>query len=137
MDYRVILYHKQATSARTRFVKFEGNTILGFAPVARLARVDNAKSGNTRFHPSAILRETEKRLDFEYEALEAEPEFQHSIDIPGEVIQVILAKITTMDPPFEEVEAQGGSFIDLTQARGLPAVELELLRSAYELILGG
>lgn len=137
MDYRVILYHKQATSARTRFVKFEGNTILGFSPVARLAQVDDTKSGNTHLHPSAILRETEKRLDLEYESLEAEPEFQHSIDIPDEVVQVILARITTMDPPFDEVVNLGGSFIDLTQARGLPPVELELLRHAYELILGG
>lgn len=137
MDYRIILYHKQATSARTRFVKFEGDTILGFAPVAKLAQVDDSKSGNTHLHPSAILRDTEKRLCLDQDALVAEPDFQHSIDIPGDVVQVILAQITTMDPPFEQVENLGGNFIDLTQARGLPPVELDLLRQAYELILGG
>jgi hypothetical protein len=57
--------------------------------------------------------------------------------VPGEDIDILLASITTVDPPFEEAEKSNAQFIDLTQARGLPPVELELLRSAYELILGG
>jgi hypothetical protein len=32
--------------------------------------------------------------------------------------------------------AAGAEFIDLTAARGLPRVELELLRLAYEHVLG-
>ena len=135
-SYRVMLYHKQATSARTRFVKFDSGSVLGFDPLARLAQVDDAKAGNTRVHPASVLRETEQRLGLDANTLVAEPEFQHAIDVPGGVVQVLLAAISTMDPPFEAVEKAGGRFIDLTQARGLPPVEMEMLRHAYELVLG-
>ena len=33
-------------------------------------------------------------------------------------------------------EAIGARFIALTDARGLPAIELELLRKAYEILIG-
>jgi len=135
-SYRVMLYHKQATSARTRFVCFAGDSVLGFESVATLAQLDDAKAGNTRLHPAAILRETEQRLGLPQDSLQAEPQFQHGIDVPGGVVQVLLASITSIDPPFAAVEQAGGRFIDLTQARGLPPVELELLRHAYELVLG-
>ena len=49
---------------------------------------------------------------------------------------VYLAHFTSIDPPFEAAEAAGAAFIDLTQARGLPAAELALLRLAYEHVLG-
>jgi hypothetical protein len=88
-------------------------------------------------HPAAILRETEERLEFPEGSIKAEGEYRQMVEVPGEKIQIILGQITTMDPPFEEAESIGASFIDLTQARGLPQVELELLRHAYELVLGG
>jgi hypothetical protein len=88
-------------------------------------------------HPAAILQQTEKRLGFPADSLKAEGEYRQMVEVPGEKIQVILAEITTMDPPFEEAEKLGASFIDLTQARGLPQIELQLLRCAYELVLGG
>ena len=60
-----------------------------------------------------------------------------NVEVPGGSVQILLAEITTIDPPFEAVEQQGARFIDLTQARGLPPVEMEMLRHAYELVLGG
>jgi hypothetical protein len=70
-------------------------------------------------------------------SLKAEGEYHQMVEVPGKKIQIILGEITTVDPPFDEAEKAGASFIDLTQARGLPQVELELLRCAYELVLGG
>ena len=49
---------------------------------------------------------------------------------------MLLARFTAIDPPFSAAEQLGGAFIDLTQARGLPPLELDLLRRAYEVILG-
>ncbi|MGD8909096.1 MAG: hypothetical protein PVF13_01970 [Chromatiales bacterium] len=137
MDYRVILYHKQASSARTRFMKYANGSVCAFAtipmPAALLAH-DNSITVN---HPAAILKETEKRLGLPSGSLKAEGEYHQMVEVPGKKIQIILGEITTMDPPFDEAEKVGASFIDLTQARGLPQVELELLRCAYELVLGG
>lgn len=137
MDYRVILYHKQATSARTRFLKFSNDSVCSPDTIPMPASVLEEDDSTTVIHPASILQETEKLLDFPAGSLRAEGEYRQTVDVPGEKIQIILGEITTMDPPFETVEKVGASFIDLTQARGLPQVELELLRSAYELVLGG
>jgi hypothetical protein len=137
MDYRVILYHKQATSARTLFLKLETNSVCLFDPIPMPADLLESDPGNTINHPAAILQETERRLGFPVGCLKAEVEYRHTVEVPGRTIQVILAAITTIDPLFEEAEQSGASFIDLTQARGLPDIELLLLRHAYELVLGG
>ncbi|MEJ2396380.1 MAG: hypothetical protein P8045_12610 [Candidatus Thiodiazotropha sp.] len=138
MDYRVILYHKQATSARTRFLKFAHQSVCAFESIPMPAQLlEREPSSNTVNHPAAILQKVEKEFSLPTGCLKAEGEYQHSVEVPGETIQIILACITTMDPPFEEVEKANAQFIDLTQARGLPGVELELLRHAYELVLGG
>ena len=137
MDYRIIFYHKQKTSARTRFLKFGDKTVCGFEALPDLAQVIDHRSDNTVLHPAAILRDAETRLSLDEGILKAEADYRYSVDVPGNSVQIILASIETIDPPFDEVEQSGAEFIDLTQARGLPSVELELLRSAYELILGG
>jgi hypothetical protein len=49
---------------------------------------------------------------------------------------IYLARFATFEPPFMEAGWQGCWFISLTEARGLPAVELELLRRAYVLVMG-
>jgi hypothetical protein len=136
MDYRVILYHKQPTSARTRFLKFNHESVCAFEPLPKLsARVTTLPS--TVHHPAAILREIEVRLGLPPESLSNEAEYRQAVEVPGDTIEVLLARINMIDPPFETAERIDASFIDLTQARKLPQVELELLRVAYELVLGG
>lgn len=137
MDYRVILYHKQATSARTRFLKFAHESVCAFEPIPMPAQLLEEACGKMVNHPTAILQEVEQRLEFPAGSLKAEGEYRHTVEVPGRNIQIILASINTMDPPFEQAERSNACFIDLTQARGLPSVELELLRHAYELVLGG
>ena len=138
MDYRVILYHKQATSARTRFLKYAYNSVCAFESIPMPAQpLEGDHSSNTLNHPAAILRQVEQRLSLPAGCLKAEGEYRHNVEVPGKTIQIFLACITTIDPPFEEAERVDAEFIDLTQARGLPGVELELLRHAYELVLGG
>jgi hypothetical protein len=136
MDHRVILYHKQATSARTRFLKLSHGSVCAFEPLPKLSTIVE-KQPNTLCHPTAILHETEQKLGLLENTLTIESEYRQSIEVPGGNIEILLANIDTLDPPIEAVERSHAVFIDLTQARGLPSIELELLRSAYELILGG
>ena len=56
--------------------------------------------------------------------------------VDGNGADVHLAHFCDIDPPLDAAAAAGGEFIDLTAARGLPRVELELLRLAYEHVLG-
>lgn len=137
MDYRVILFHKQATSARTRFVRYAHDSICAMNSIPMPAQLVERPSAKTVHHPSAILSDMEKEMELDEGTLKAEGDFQQTVEVPGGDIQIILASVDTMDPPFEQMEKQGASFIDLTQARGLPPVELELLRGVYEYVLGG
>ena len=137
MDYRVILYHKQATSARTRFLRFGNGTVCAFEPLPMPAQLLDASPDNTVMHPAAALHAVEQQLGFAAGTLKAEAEYHHSIEVPRGRIHILLASIDALDPPFELAEHAGASFIDLTQARGLPQIELALLRHAYELVLGG
>lgn len=137
MNYRVILYHKQATSARTRFVRFADNTVFACGPVAKLAQGNDELVSKTVVHPAVAMQQTESLLGLPTESLRAESAYQHNVEVPGGSVQILLAEVTTIDPPFDAVAKQGARFIDLTEARGLPPVELEMLRHAYELVLGG
>ncbi|MBK5968506.1 MULTISPECIES: hypothetical protein [Thiorhodovibrio] len=138
-DPRLILYHTQAISARTRFVRFDHGGICGFRvlPVGiSLADPGNQASRTLVSHPAFLLRAAEKQLRLPRDTVEVHPRFRAELPSPHGTIEVMLARFTTLDPPFAEVEAIGGTFIALTEARGLPPVELELLRRAYEQVLG-
>jgi hypothetical protein len=115
---------------------FDNQSVCAFEPLPNLSAVVSSRPSAV-YHPTAILSKTEKRLGLETDTLTFESEFRQTVEVPGENIDILLANINTMDPPFEVAEKSNAKFIDLTQARGLPPVELELLRSAYELILGG
>jgi hypothetical protein len=51
-------------------------------------------------------------------------------------VPVLLAGFTTIDPPFNAADSVGGRFVALTELRGLPASEMDLVRRAYTVILG-
>ncbi|MFD2113195.1 hypothetical protein [Thiorhodococcus fuscus] len=135
---RLIMYHKQATSARTRFLKLPYGGVCGFEALpegASLASGDG-ESESLVSHPAPLLREAESQLGLATGSLEAESGYRCKINWEEGSAEVYLAHFTSIDPPFDEVSAQGATFIDLTQARNLPQVELALLRLAYEHILG-
>ncbi len=139
MDTRVILFHKQSTSARTRFLRFDGSSsICAFEPLPANAILrDRGAVDDAPLHPGAAVSAAERELGLDRGGLEAEAEFSAVAEADGEPIPVFLVRFTATDPPFDLAEAHRGTFIDLTQARGLPEIELALLRRAYEAVLGG
>jgi hypothetical protein len=135
---RLIMYHKHNTSARLRFLKLSYGGVCGFEPLPTLSQLlDEKPEEFVRAHPAPLASEAEQRLGMVTGELEAEGEYQAYVEVPDGVVQVYLARFTSIDPPFEMAAAQGGEFVDLPQARNLPQVELELLRKAYETIMTG
>ena len=135
---RVILYHNQSTSARLRFLRFSYHSVCAFEQLPKLAMLmDEGTEGSLALHPVAVIDEAEKQLGLEAGTLEVDAEYQACVDVAGEPIHVFLARFNTIDPPFSIAEDLQATFIDLTQARDLSAVELQLLRRAYEMIMGG
>lgn len=113
MDYRVILYHKQATSARTRFLKYAYNSVCAFESIPIPAQqLDGDQPSNMLNHSAAILQQVEQRLSLPAGCLKAEGEYRHNVEVSGKTIQILLACITTIDPPFEEAERANAEFID-------------------------
>jgi len=131
---RLILFHKQKTSARTRFLLF-ADTVLAFGPLPASATLC-AETGSVRPHPAAHLRAAEERLSLPAGSLEPVADFHADVVTPDGTVPVLLAGFTSIDPPFAAAEASGARFAPITEARRLPPVELELLRRAYEILIG-
>ena len=93
-------------------------------------------AGKVRPHPAASLQALGARLALSIDQLNALPDFALDVLTPDGTVPVLLVEIATLDPPFTAAEAIGARFIALTDARGLPSIELELLRKAYEILIG-
>lgn len=133
---RIILFHKQATSGRVRFFCLH-DSIIAFDTLPILAALrDEDACTKVSPHPTAYLRDAEQRLGLAPESTEAEAEFHALVDTPAGDIAIILAGFRSIDPPFAAAESLGARFIALTDARNLPTIERDLLRRAYEHLLG-
>jgi hypothetical protein len=137
-DTHLILYHKQSTSARTRFLRFSHGGICGPEALPAGATVDDpgGNAATLLTHPGMLLRTTETTLNLSRGSLASDAGFHCRVNAGADSGDVYLAHFTSIDPPFEAADAAGAAFIDLTQARGLPSAELALLRLAYEHVLG-
>lgn len=135
---RIIFFHKTPTSGRTRFLRFAYGGVCGFEPLPAAAQVyEPEELPSVTLHPAPLLKDAAAKLGLDVSLLEAEPEFHEWVDVARGPIQVFLARFTGIDPPLTEMEEQGGTFIELAHARGLPPVELQLLRTAYECVMEG
>ena len=134
---RLLCFHKQGTSARTRFLRF-GDSLLAFAPLpaGAVLRAEDAAPGKISPLAPALLKVAEEKLGLPGGSLQLDPEFSATLDTPRGELPVLLAGFTTLDPPFAAAESLGARFVALTEVRGLPAAELELVRRAYTAILG-
>jgi len=133
---RLILIHKQATSGRVRFFCLSSG-IVAFDPLPPLAALhDEDYSPKIQFHPTAVVREAEIHLGLPEGAIEPVADFQAWADTPEGDVPVLLAAFTGIDPPFAAAERTRSRFIAITESRRLSEVERNLLRRAYEHVLG-
>ncbi len=135
-DMRLLLAHKQKTSARVRFLRF-AHGLSAFEALPTLSSVfEDPPEHRVELHPGIYLRSAEAALGLESGGLALEADFSASVDTPDGTIRVRLATFTSIDPPFELAERLGGKFIAITEARGCPPAEMELLRQAYTALMG-
>lgn len=134
-DLRLLLVHKQKTSARVRFLRFS-HGVTAFDPLPALSDINDDEAPQVVHHPNVYLRAAEQRLGLPAGSLAHEAEFEALVHTPAGPIAVYLTHINTIDPPFAEAEALGGRFIAITEAIGGMPVEMELLRRAYAVVLG-
>ena len=126
-DLALILCHKQATSARLRFARF-GDTVIA----ARLAHAD----GDALPHPGALIPAAVARTGLSAGDIRLDPEFEAAMLTPGGTVTVRLGELTAIDPPFDTVAEADGRFVGLTEIRGIPDTERDVLRLIYEHMIG-
>ena len=141
-EIRFLLYHKQSISARTLFLKFAGGSVLAPAPLPFLSSpVDPEQHPESDFdgqlHPATLAKELADGLGLPASLFAIDPDFRERIETPRGEAQAYLAGFTGMDPPRELAAGIGASFQPITELRGGHPVEMDLLRKAYEHLLGG
>ena len=137
---RLVMYHKQATSARTRYLKLADGGICAFQSLPSGAEMHfevHEENGEVLPHPAAAIAAAENWLDLITGSLEFQGEFHARAHAGGQQLCVYLLRFTTVDPPFQAAADVGASFIPITEGRSLPAAELEILRKSYEYIMEG
>lgn len=117
-DHQAILFHKQATSARTLFVRHADGSICSngaFAEPAELLEDGSVDTtGNLVPHPTRLLRAVAEDLGMEPGALEFEPEFQARVAYGQHTAPVFLLRLTAEDPPRDLLAERGSRFIAIT-----------------------
>ena len=137
----LILFHKQSTSARVRFLRSAGGSICFGSQIPKLATLVDENNGFEKEqtlarHPAMAVRELEKQMGLETDAIQLDKNFRARVDMPGHIMPVYLAQFKNIDPPFEAAEKVDAKFIAITEARRQPPIELQLLQKAYEYIMG-
>lgn len=134
---RAILYHKQSTSALTRFLRLSEGSVCALGALPKLVELGEGEPPTKlAVHPRAVIAQLREWLDLPDESLEHDTEFHAWLDTPDGPLPMHLVRFTGIDPPFAEAERVGAKFITLTEARLLTPVELLLLQQAYRVILG-
>jgi hypothetical protein len=138
MESRLMMYHKQATSARTLFLR-RNVTVCHLDSLPSESKVLNCQmeEGKTVSYPSTLVADVEQQLGLPSGILKIETDFQAQVDTPDSQINVYLAEFTTTDAPHQQVADIEGKLIAITEARSLPPIELELLKLAYSFLMDG
>lgn len=133
---RLILLHKQATSGRVRFLCLPQGVVIPAAlpEGAVLCGEDFRPPVNP--HPAAPVIQAAADLGLDADDIAPEAEFCVWVETSAGRLPVLLGLFATLDPPFAAAEAAGGKFIALTEARTCTEIEKQLLRLAYEHVLG-
>lgn len=137
---RFILFHKHPVSAKTRFLKMAGGTVCGpeaLPPLSALKEDYERSDDRVVFHPSVVAEMAARTLGVSSADLLVETTFRQQVEIPRDTLTVYLIGFKGHGTPDEMLAGQNHRFINLTQAFGLPPVEMELLRRAYTTIMEG
>mgnify|MGYP001568965559 CR=1 FL=1 len=134
---RVILCHFDSYSTALLFARY-GSGILAPAPLPEAASVmPEPGDASGRHTPGAVLDALVAQYRLDPTQLRLDDDFQAWMSGDRGPIRIHLARFTTFDAPRQAIEPHGGVFKPISEMRGLPMIELNLLRQVFNLIMGG
>jgi hypothetical protein len=133
---RVILCHFDSYSAALLFARY-GDSVLAPAPLPETAS-DVPAPGDTgdQHAPDTVLNALVAKYGLDPAKLKIDDGFQAWLSDDSGPIRVHLARFTGLDAPHEVIEPLGGAFKPISQMRGMPMTELNLMRQVFNLIMG-
>lgn len=137
---RFLLFHLQPISARLLFLRHASGSVLAPDPLPLLSSPieDDAPAPKLDLIQQLILgMRLNSGLGFEPGMLVVEPGFLRRAEIPRAMVDLHLARFTSLDPPHREARLKGAQFCPITELRGGHPVEMAMLRWAYEFLLVG
>lgn len=99
--------------------------------LSEILEVEHTEVGKISVHPSALVNAINRLLQLDNDLLRAEPGFSERIDTPNGIITVHMARFMLLDPPHKLIQSRYCKLKTLTELRGRPPAEMELLRRAY------
>lgn len=135
---RAILYYNGAISALTLFAQFPGGSVCAPQPLPSLSSVldeENPVKTTVTQHPASIASAITSLLELPPDVLKANGDYRERVEVPQGLITVYLLRFDLLDPPHQLMNGKGCQMQTLTQLRGQPPAEMELLRRAYSLLM--
>lgn len=133
---RVILCHFDSYSAALLFARY-GGSVLAPTPLPEAARDMPAPDDVGAQHaPAAVLDALAAKYGIDAAQLKMDDGFQAWRSDDAGPIRIHLARFTTFEAPHAAIEPLGGAFKPISQMRGMPVTELDLMRQVFNLIMG-
>lgn len=134
---RVILCHFDSYSAASVFARY-GMSVLAPAPLPEDASEMNAPALIGEQHkPEAVMAALIAQYGYTPSALKPADGFQQWMNSAIGPIRIHLLRFTTLDAPKAAIAPYGGLFKPISEMRGTPMIELNLLRRAFDLVMSG
>ena len=133
---RVILCHFDSYSCALNFARY-GDSILTPAPLAEATMIEAPDTNPEQHAPDAVLDAVIAQYGLDPRQVQVDAEFEAWLGSDGGPVRVHLVRFNTPDIPHAAIETSGGVFKSLSQMRGLPALELNLMRQVYNQFMGG
>jgi hypothetical protein len=133
---RVILYHFDTYSAALLFARY-GNSILAPSPLPENANTMSAPGDtDARYAPRVVLDAVVLQYGFDPAQLNINEDIDAWMTSDSGPIRIHFFRFSTHDAPKQAIEPNG-VFKPISDMRGLPMSELNLLRQVFNLVIGG
>jgi hypothetical protein len=134
---RVILCHFDSYSAASVFARY-GKTILMPNPLPEGTGEAEAPAEIGEHHsPDAVIAAVVEKYGLNPAEMGYSEGFQAWVSSEAGPIRIHLIRFTTFEAPKAAIEPHGGVFTPISQMRGMPMEELNLVRKAFDLMMNG
>lgn len=134
---RVILCHFDSYSAALNFARY-GDSVLAPAPLSADASAIAAPEAAADHHrPGLVLDALAAQHGLDAGQLRLDDSFEAWLSDNSIPVRVHLVRFTTFEAPHAAIEPLGGVFKPISGMRGMPPLELNLMRQVFNLIIGG